>query len=187
MTKYFLIPALIFSAAAAFPAAAAAARTSITADQVTAALNGAGMQVSAQQITMLTDVVATTSAPLLKVESMEPWGSHRMMVRMNCAQTEECLPFFVAVRFNQGDDVRPVSADSSPSANARVKPGSASFTVKSGAPATLMLDGERVHIKISVICLENGSTGQTIRVSSKDHRLTYTAEVVDGGLLKGRL
>jgi hypothetical protein len=42
-------------------------------------------------------------------------------------------------------------------------------------------------VGLSVICLQNGITGQTIRATSKDHTVVYTAEVVDGGLLKGRL
>jgi flagella basal body P-ring formation protein FlgA len=59
--------------------------------------------------------------------------------------------------------------------------------VKAGSPATLLLDGDHVHIRLSVICLQNGITGQTIRATSKDHTVVYTAEVVDGGVLKGRL
>jgi flagella basal body P-ring formation protein FlgA len=50
-----------------------------------------------------------------------------------------------------------------------------------------MLDSERVHIRLSVICLENGAPGQMIRVTGKDHRLVFTAQVIDGSLLKGRL
>jgi len=59
--------------------------------------------------------------------------------------------------------------------------------VRSGSPATLMLDSDRVHIRLSVICLENGAPGQRIRVTGKDHRLVFTAQVIDGSLLKGRL
>jgi hypothetical protein len=50
-----------------------------------------------------------------------------------------------------------------------------------------MLDSDRVHIRLSVICLESGVPGQTIRVTGKDRKLVYRAEVIDGSLLKGRL
>jgi flagella basal body P-ring formation protein FlgA len=50
-----------------------------------------------------------------------------------------------------------------------------------------MLDSERVHIRLSVICLQNGAPGQMIRVTGKDRKLVFTAQVIDGGLLKGRL
>ena len=62
-----------------------------------------------------------------------------------------------------------------------------SFVVRAGSPAVLLLDSDHVHIRLSVICLENGSTGQKIRVESKDPRQTYVAEVIDGGILRGSL
>ena len=38
-----------------------------------------------------------------------------------------------------------------------------------------------------VVTMENGSIGQRIRVTEKGTRQTYTAVVVNGGLLQGRL
>jgi hypothetical protein len=101
MTKYKFIPALFLTAALTLPALAASGRVSITADQVAAAINGAGMKVSADQVMLLTDVVATNSAPSLKVESMERWGDHQMKFRLDCVKAEECLPFFVAVPYTR--------------------------------------------------------------------------------------
>lgn len=51
----------------------------------------------------------------------------------------------------------------------------------------LLMDGNHIHIKLSVISLENGSAGQTIRVSSQDRRQVYTAQIVDGTLLRASL
>ena len=59
--------------------------------------------------------------------------------------------------------------------------------IHAGAHATLVLDGERLHIKVPVICLEAGAAGRRIRVTAVDHKQTYFAEVVDGTLLKGTL
>jgi flagella basal body P-ring formation protein FlgA len=50
-----------------------------------------------------------------------------------------------------------------------------------------LLDGGHVHIRLSVVCLENGDPGQRIRVESKDPHQTFIAEVVDGGVLRGSL
>lgn len=187
MKTWDLITTLMLGAAVALPAAAAPGRDPITTAQVAAAISGAGMQTSAQQVTLLTNVVATTSVPELKVQSMERWGDHGMKVRLGCANPEECLPFFVAVRGN--DTNTAVSADSDRSSNAlaRAKQDPKSFVVRSGTPVTLLIDSDRVHIKLSVVCLENGAPGQTIRVASKDHKQTYMAEVVDGSLVRGRL
>lgn len=189
MKKYSLIPALILSAAAALPAAAAPGREAITTEQIAAAMNTAGMRISPQQVELLANVVATTPAPTLEVKSVERIGDHRIMVRLDCANPEQCLPFFVAVRSSPMSDARLVLEDSDPSSTAisamRARPKA--FTVRAGSPATLLLDSDRVHIRLSVICLENGAAGETIRVTSKDHRQVYTAEVVDAALLRGRL
>jgi hypothetical protein len=188
MTGYRLFSAVILSSAIALPAPAASSRNAITVEQVAAAMNGAGMQVSAQQVVLLSDVAATTSTPALKVESMERWGDHGMRVRLDCANREECLPFFVSVHLNE----RPVAqavADSrrpSPAIPAtRVDPDS--YVVRAGSPAILLLDGDHIHIKLVVVCLQNGAIGQTILASSKDHKQTYTAKVGDGAVLRGAL
>ena len=124
---------------------------------------------------LLADVVATNSAPKLKVESMERWGDHRMKFRLDCVKSEECLPFFVAVRWSQAEATPPVFADHSSTAISLAKPGSNSFIMRAGSPAILLLDGDHIHIQLPVVCLENGALGQTIRVASPDHRQTYTA------------
>lgn len=187
MKTWDLITTFILGAAVALPAAAAPGRDAITTAQVAAAISDMGMQTSAQQVTLLTNVVATTSVPSLKVQSMERWGDHGMKVRMGCANPEECLPFFVAVRGNETNTAFSADSDRSSNAIARVKHDPKSFVVRSGTPVTLLIDSDRVHIKLSVVCLENGAPGQTIRVASKDHKQTYMAEVVDGSLLRGLL
>lgn len=189
MAKRTLIPALMIVAAAAIPAAAATGNDLITTEQVVAAMSHAGMQVSPQQVTLLSEVVASTDAPALKVESMKRWDDHRMMVRLDCASPDQCLPFVVAVRLAQDNEVRPVSAETSRAlpAAAPAKSSSTAPTIRAGAAAVLLLDSNRVHIRLSVICLENGVTGQTIRVASKDRRQFYTAEVVSESELRGSL
>ncbi|MGD0632431.1 MAG: hypothetical protein ABR987_24165 [Terracidiphilus sp.] len=189
MTKHRLISALIFSAAVASAAAPAPGHSAITPAQIAAAIGAAGMRISADQVALLSDVVATTASPRLKVESMEPWGDHRMRVRLDCEDSEQCLPFFVAVRLNQ-DDASPAAAadaerSSTETMRGRIDPKS--FVVRAGAPATLLLEGAHVHIRVAVVCLENGAPGQTIRVTSKDHRQTYMAKVIGEAVLRASL
>jgi hypothetical protein len=186
MKKLSLISSLMFAAAIVVPVAAAAGPHAITTEQIAAAVNVAGMKVSPDQVRLLTDVMATTRAPSLKVESIEQWGEHRMKVRIDCVNSDECLPFFVAVDWGAKESPAVANPADSPSI-LRVKTGPASFVVRAGSSAVLILEGDHIHIKLSVICLENGATGQTIRVSSLDHRLTYTALVSEGAILRGRL
>jgi|CZKL01.1.fsa_nt_gi hypothetical protein len=191
MMQLKLIKSVLLSVVVAVPAVAAPARQSITAEQIAAAMNGAGMQITAQQVSLLTDVVATTSRPVLKVRSLEPWGDHRMMVRLECANPEECLPFFVAARFSQGNDVHPVTSDSerasATTSDTQTKAASTPPVMRTGALATLMIDSNSMHIKLAVVSLENGTTGQTIRVASKDRKQIYSAKVVSSTLLVGSL
>ncbi|HUN84056.1 MAG TPA: hypothetical protein VMU48_06740 [Terracidiphilus sp.] len=177
---------LVFTA---LPTFAASRRFPIRTELIASALTGIGIQVLPEQVVLLTDVVATTSAPRLTVRSMEKSSDHRIIIRLECDVQEECLPFFVSIRPEDGNDPQQSSVKagmpllSAPAFNSRSK----TVAIRSGSPAILLLDGDRVHIQISVICLESGARGQRIRVTSPDHRQTYTAEVIDGTLLKGKL
>jgi hypothetical protein len=190
MKKRSLIPVLILTVTAVLPAFAATGRTAITTEQIATALNNSGMKISAQQVVLLADVVATTKAPELRVQSMERWGDRRMKARLDCASTQQCLPFFVAINLGKDDAVPPpvIATTSRPMPVAPpAKPDPSAYVVRAGSPAVLLLEGDHIHIRISVICLENGVPGQTIRVISKDHRQNYTALVADGTVLKGGL
>lgn len=177
--------ALVLCTAMAFPAAAAPSPIAITTAQVADVLSDAGIKVSARQVTLLADVVASTGNPKLRVESMERWGDHRMRVRLACDSNTDCLPFLVAVNWS-GDDAVPAGPASS-TAIPPAKTGSDPFVMHVGSPAILLLDGEHVHIQLSVTCLENGAPGQTVRVVSKEQRRTFSAQVFSETVLKGRL
>ena len=176
MKRYRYISALIGLAAAALPAMAATARVAIDPAQVAGAISNAGIKISPEQVTLLADVVSNKADPTLVVESMERWGDNRMKVRMNCANAE-CLPFFVAVQWGQNV----------PTPAAFAGAASKQIVLHAGSTATLILDNDHVHIKLPVICLESGAIGQTIRVASKDLKLTFSAQVGDPAALKGTI
>jgi hypothetical protein len=187
MKRQSFISTLVLAGALTIPAPAMAAQNAITAGEVAAAMNSVGMNTTADKVILMSDAVATTSAPALKVESMEVWGDHQLKVRLSCVKSDQCLPFFVTVRGSQAQAVSPLIADHSSAAIIRAKSDSTSFVLRAGARATLLLEGGHVHIQIAVICLENGSFGQTIRVTSLDHKQTYIAEVGGNNVLRGRL
>jgi hypothetical protein len=182
MTSDKLISALVAVAVAAIPATAATARVAISPEQVAGAISKAGTNVTAQQVTLLADVVATTSRPALTVDSMERWGDHRMKVRMSCADAG-CLPFYVAVQWGEAEP-----ASTAPGGRAATTGGPIqTVLLRAGSTATLMLEGNHVHIQIPVVCLESGSVGQTIRVTTKDHRQSFLAQVGDPTVLRGSI
>ncbi len=172
--------------AVALPALAASAHYAIRPERVAGAMAGMGMQVSPSQLSMLTDAVATTADPQLKVDSVQRWPGDRVMVRIECANREECLPFFVSVRMGSSDSDQQAMANVAMTAD-RNNRRPAAMAVRAGAPATLYLDGDHIHIRVAVVCLQSGAVGQTIRAEGPDHQRTYMAQVAGDGVLKGRL
>ena len=65
-----------------------------------------GMQIAPAQVTLLSVVVATNPTPRLTVRSIQPWGSQRMMARLECESKEQCLPFFVGLQMGNGSDAQ---------------------------------------------------------------------------------
>jgi hypothetical protein len=186
MTRVQIILSWTLAAGAVFPAMAAPGRYPISVEQVAATMGRMGIRIAPEQVTLLTQVVATTSAPRLVVHSVEPWSDGRLRARLECESPEQCLPFFVGLRVN-GDQSQAAGAQTEAPAALSSSRLPKAIAIKNGDEAVLRLDSERVHIRLSVICLENGAQGQTIRVTSKDRKMTYRAQVVDGATLQGRL
>jgi hypothetical protein len=157
----------------------------ISTGDVAATISASGMAVAPEQITFLTEVVATKPTPALKLRSVERIGSERLSVRMECIQGDECLPFFVAIRTG-GQSEEQIAAISTRYSLTGIPPRSAA-AVRAGATVNLFLDGAHIHIRIPVKCLESGAPGQAIRVQDQSDRLIYTAQVVDGSTVRGRL
>lgn len=191
MTYSTFISTWIATIAMALPAVAAIGREAITPEQIAAAISGAGVTVSAKQVTLLTEVLARTNSPVLRVQSMEPLSDHRMKVRLNCSNVVECVPFYVTIRSSDGGPAQPSSVApvqlQPPARITLVKPEASAPVLRSGSSATLLLEGDHMSIQLPVVCLESGAIGQTIRVASKDRRRTYTARIFDGGTLRGKL
>jgi hypothetical protein len=184
MKRYKPISVLILAAAAAIPAAAETAREAISPAQVAGAISNAGVKISAQQVTLLADVVSTAPDPKLVMESMERWGDHRMKVRMNCANAE-CLPFYVSIQWGPTEPIPAAFANGAAATGSPARAMPSAVVLRAGSTAILMLEGDHIHIQLPVVCLESGTVGQTIRVESKDHKQTFMAQVGDATLLKG--
>jgi hypothetical protein len=178
---------LVFFVVVALPALASPARYAITAEQVATAVTGQGVHVSPDQVVLLTRVVAQVDAPKLIVKSVDRVGPERAIARLECADSEQCLPFIVSIRMAGSKNADLIAAPSNflPSARSQTRP--ARIAVRAGSQAILLLDGPHVHISLAVICLENGAPGQTIRATDQDHRQIYTVRVTQDGILEGRL
>lgn len=173
----------VIAVAASLPGMAAS-RASITPADVAAAVNRFGIPAAPGQVFLPADAVANSAHPLLRVESVQRWGGGQLMARLSCTNPGECVPFFAELRAN-GEPAQVSSQPVQMTATQRA-PMQASL-VHAGMPATLLLDGDHVHIRLTVICLQNGAAGQIVRATDKERRMFYTARVTDDGLLRGRL
>ena len=165
-------------------------RFTLTAAQVALAVSASGMQTAAEQVSLLTRVVATEPEPVLDVLSVEtlgkaPFAVHpgvRLRVKLACHLPGKCLPFYAIVSSPPSTD-GPANTLSIPR-NAMWNAHS-EITMRAGTHATLMMDDQRSHIQVAVVSLENGMVGHRIRVASPDHKQTYVGEVVNAHLLRG--
>ncbi|HVU46810.1 MAG TPA: hypothetical protein VHD85_11825 [Terracidiphilus sp.] len=171
-------------AAAALPALAAPGRFAITTERIAAAITNRGVQITPDQVTLFTGVVASVANPELKVESIDRSGNRQAIARIACADSAQCLPFMVSLRVNDGASLE-IASTRVLSSSSSFKP--VQFAVRQGTTTALYLDGTHVHISLSVICLESGIAGQTIRASSLDRHQVFTVQVAGDGTLRGRL
>lgn len=171
------------------------ARFVIEASQVTAAMREAKLPVEGAMVNLSAPVNSSVAGAQIEIESAAVIGPHEIRLRAACHDRSQCLPFFAGAtfpdtvdlsklhlaRFSQASADRPADHTSQASAQ---KSGS---VLRAGASATLEFEADRIHVKLGVICLQAGSVGSRIRVSSLDHKQTYMAEVVTPSLLKGEL
>jgi hypothetical protein len=187
MKQWGWVAKVMLGAAVALPAAAE--RHAITTEQIADAVRHVGMEISPQQIAMMSDVVASSADPELRVQSIQPVAGDRAIVRLQCARVSQCLPFFVSLHLSGTSATQPAAAavrSAAPPVLPVTTSSPAPVLVRRGSVATLDLDGEHVHISIPVISLENGSAGQSIRVTDRNHKQTYMAQVVDSGVVEAR-
>jgi hypothetical protein len=184
-----LSPILAFAlcAAPAVPVMAAPGRYAITTEQIAAAISSSGMPVTSEQVTLPANLVASTPDPALKLKSLDRAGDNRMYARVECANAGQCLPFIVSLKLDLRMTAVPVALSSPGRSAASTQTQPVPPVVRAGSPATLQLEGSHVHITLSVVCLENGAAGQTIRAASHDRKQVYTVQVLREGLLEGRL
>ncbi len=175
---------------AASPAPSATRKTCVLGEQqIAVAISTSQVQVSPEQIKPLANVVATQPSPRLDVVSAEAWGQRRSKVRIACHEARECLPFWVAVNWPDEISARQavVAWERSNRNSMRVLAKRQAPVLRAGQATTMVVDSGRVHLQLPVICLQNGVIGRTIRVSTRDHKQVFAAEVISSDMVKGKI
>ncbi len=176
-------------------------RFAVTADQVVAAMQGHAWPVSGVQVRLPAAITTAVADPKLGIETASMLTAHQARLRIVCRVPAACLPFFATAVWP--DSAEPVSPPSGESlAAGRTTPASTEpastepktpaqdaspHKLRAGAPVVLMLEGERIHIRLQAISLQGGEPGDHIRVSTRDRRQTYVAEILTPTLLRGSL
>lgn len=158
--------------------------------QIAAVLAQNGIRVAEGQVELLTEIRATRADPAMEVMAVEPWQQASAKIRLRCRQREECLPFYVLVRWTsrrESETALGQWAVSEPHSTLPRGSQHGPWLVRNGERATLILEGEHSRVQLPVVCLANASAGTRIRVSSTDRKRIYVAEVVGNQLLKGGL
>jgi len=146
------------------------------------ALAAAGLKAGLAQIEFLSEVRTASDHAAVEVVNTSK-RPNAAMVKMRCHDSRQCLPFYVLVHQPQAAaKVEPTGDPGSP-ADATPFPR----MMRSGDPAILILENADYRISLPVVCLQNGTRGQRIRVASKDHRRFFEGEIVESGVLKGNL
>ena len=187
-------------------------RFPVTAAQIIGAMQARQLPTQGAEIKIAARITASIEYPQLDIQSVALVSPREIRLRMSCRNHAQCLSFFAVASYPHmvsaemlptklelpPETLKPASSDqtapvptvdvitkSTPQAKDSATPGGP--TLRIGSPAMLQMDGDRVHILIEVICLENGSAGDKIRVTTRDHKQSYVAQIVSPTLLKGSL
>lgn len=172
-----------------------APRFSITSEQVVAAMRGHAWSIEGVQVTLPTAITTAVADPKLGIETASMLTTHQARLRVVCRVPAACLPFFATavwpdsvVAVSPPSDRNGEAASLRPSIQLLPDVGESSAArLRAGASVTLLLEGERVHIQMQVVCLKGGAAGEKVRVATRDRKQTYVAEIVNSTLLKGSL
>lgn len=174
-------------AVSALPVLAGSGRYRITAEQVAATISSGGLHIAPNQVSMMAEILSSVSDPTLTVKSIDRAGDQRAVARLECADSQQCLPFMVALQISPSNNAEFLAVTTRAPQLSPSRPRPAAILVHAGSHAVLLLEGAHVHVRLSVICMENGSQGQTVRVSTPDRHTFFTAHVAQEGTLEGRL
>jgi len=174
----------------AAPASQATQRFAVSTQQVMDALTTAGLSASPAQVEFLSTVNTTSDDVQLHVVNTVNQADGSATVKLRCQNNHQCLPFYVLLRASKARSVK--SGAGNPglqlaSDHELIAPPDLPRVMRAGDAAILTLENKDFRIRIPVVCLQDGTQGERIRVASKDHRRFFEGEIVGTGVLKGSL
>lgn len=169
---------------------APAQRYPVSSRAVLAAMQQKQLPVNGVQIRLAAPITASVADPVLEIHSLMPGSSHSAQLLVGCRNAAECLPFYVSASWPVEVDVSALHESQSHQTDAardvvgHSVPEDANV-LRAGSQATLLLDGDRVHVTLRVVCLESAEPGEKVHVTTPDRRQQYVVSVIAPGVLKG--
>lgn len=130
--------------------------------QIAHAVTLAGFSVSAQQIELLSGTGSPRKNASMKVVGMTDAAPGTIKVKLRCRDSHECLPFYVLVHGVDRVKVGSAKEGAMPPSKASSRPN----VVRGGDRAILILETPDSRLSFPVICLQGGTRGQKVRVTS---------------------
>jgi len=157
--------------------------------EVAAAISSLGVQVQSGDVTLLAHAVAAIPFPKLRIGASKQSYNNSLLLRVECVEPQDCLPFFVSIHGDQRSIARlEAITETEPSSSfSQVNKPASQAAIRTGEPVLLLLEGPHIHIRIPVVSLENGAVGQRIRVKEEGNHQSYTGVIVKDGVVQGRL
>jgi hypothetical protein len=158
------------------------------------AMQQRGLPLEGLQLRPAAAITSSVASPDLDIRSLTPSGRRTAQLVVACRNSSECLPFYVSAAWSADVNTAEMHARfDPPTASARKATAAASKTaaeeetqaLRPGSPALLLLEGERVHVRMRVVCVEAGDPGASVRVTTPDRKQAYQAEVIGPGVVKG--
>ena len=154
-------------------------RVAVSREQIAGAMQSAGIDATADQLQLLSNVTSLAGARL-RVARVKRQAGDTALAELNC-QERQCLPFYVLVHDAHIADGGAIAAPPSS------KPAETHPLIRRGSAMTLLIENADFRIVLPVVSLESGAQGQVITVTSPDRKRTYRAEIVNGTTVRSAL
>ena len=160
-------------------------RYPVTEQMVVSAMQGRQLPTAGVQLRLSAPITALSANPRLEIQSISLTGTSAAELKVACSNRADCTPFYVAAAWPESAPTAALAEKAPVSAPISSTPTTDEASIHRGGHATLLIEDDRIHIQLRVVTLEAGAPGDTIRVTTPDHRQSFTAEVLTPTLLKG--
>ncbi len=175
----------------AMDVAAAAEPQFITTDQVVKAMQARQLPVDGVHVDLAAHISATVGEPVLEIQSAVLLNPHSARLRVGCQVHSECMAFYASAQWPATS--QPITMAMLAASAGKPGPGGGGTAVKAvsalrpGSHAVLLIDQDKIHIRLPVICVQGGAAGDKVRVTTANRQQLFEAVILNSDELKGTL